>query len=280
MADRLENSVQNSVEDSVENSARPTAGGTARHTESALVLMARALGSPAAAAAKLARLARLLVGYAFPAELSARLARLHALGIIEVVPSPLQLVCGARDMVRFWIVPAAADYYADQQLSFAFHQLLRFLDEPASLADPVGFFSTRDGIIGHLMQVVHANPLYDLELLQMFPDGLSELEHQLEQMLAGTHPRAAAIGAIVEEPEYHGQLLGYVRRFQKDPTTPAPLRSNVSASERFLRLERTFGSLRTAMRYCCRLPSTPLAAARHLLRVKEFPHHLGEAAPE
>ncbi|HRI49057.1 MAG TPA: hypothetical protein PLW65_02660 [Pseudomonadota bacterium] len=243
--------------------------------------MARALGTPmaASAAAKLARLLRLLAGYAFPVELSARLARLHALNIIEVVPTPLQLVCGARDMVRFWIVPAAADYYAGQKLSFAFHQLLRFLDEPASLADPVGFFSTEDGIIGHLMQVVHANPLYDLELLQMFPDGLAELERQLTQMIAGTHPRAAAIGAIVEEPEYHGQLLGYVRRYRQDPKSPAPLRSNVSASEHFLRLERTFGSLRTAMRYCCRLPSTPLGAARHLLLVKEFPHHLGEAAP-
>lgn len=233
----------------------------------------------ASAAAKLARLLRLLAGYAFPVELSARLARLHALNIIEVVPTPLQLVCGARDMVRFWIVPAAADYYAGQKLSFAFHQLLRFLDEPASLADPVGFFSTEDGIIGHLMQVVHANPLYDLELLQMFPDGLAELERQLTQMIAGTHPRAAAIGAIVEEPEYHAQLLGYVRRYRQDPKSPAPLRSNVSASEHFLRLERTFGSLRTAMRYCCRLPSTPLGAARHLLLVKEFPHHLGEAAP-
>ncbi len=272
----MKTDTQQSLDGQAASGPADLGGQTARHTASPLRLMAQALGTPAQAAAKLGRLVKLLGGYVFPAELAARLGRLHALGIIEVVPAPLQLVCGARDMVRFWIVPAAADYYEGQKLSFAFHQLLRFLDEPASLADPVGFFSTEDGIIGHLMQVVHANPLYDLELLQMFPSGLSELERQLEQMLAGTHPRAAAIGAIVEEPDYHGRLLDFVRRFRQDPGTPAPLRDNVSASERFLRLERTFGSLRTAMRYFCRLPSTPLGAARHLLLVKEFPEHLGE----
>ena len=241
--------------------------------------MASALGSPRAAVAKVGRLGRLLAGYALPAELDAKLQRLLALGIIEAIPSRLQLVLGARDMLRFWIVPAAADYYADQQISFAFHQLLRFLDEPASLADPVGFFSTMDGIIGHLMQVVHANPLYDLELLQMFPDGLAELERQIDQMLAGTHPRAAAIGAIIEEPGYHRELGEFVRRYRCDPAAPAPLRSNVSASPHFLLLERTFGSLRTAMRYFCRLPTTLPGAVRHLLFVKAFPAHLGEAAP-
>ena len=249
-----------------------------RHTQSPFTLMASALGSPRDAVKKAARLARLLAGYVAPAELDARLNRLHHLGIIEVIPSRLQLVCGARDMVRFWIVPAAADYYADQKLSFGFHQLLRFLDEPASLADPVGFFSTRDGIIGHLMQVVHANPLYDLELLQMFDDGLDELSGQLEAMLAGTHPRAAAIGAIVEETDYHQQLRDFVQSFRRDPAVPALLRKNVSASPHFLMLEQTFGSLRTAMRYFCRLPATPLGAARHLLFVKAFPEHLGEAA--
>ena len=32
------------------------------------------------------------------------------------------------------------------------------------------------------MQVVHLNPVYDLQLLQMFPDGLDELEAQVAAM--------------------------------------------------------------------------------------------------
>ncbi|MEZ4306946.1 MAG: hypothetical protein R3F14_02705 [Polyangiaceae bacterium] len=238
--------------------------------------MARALGTPSDAARKIARLAQLLSGYAMPRELDARLRRLHDLGIIESVPTKLQILCGARDMLRFWIVPAAEDYYRDQGISFTFHQVLRFLDEPASLADPVGFFSTRDGIITHLMQVVHANPRYDLELLCMHEDGLSQLESQVADMIAGTHPRAAQIGAIIEEPDYHARLLEYTRQFRRDPESNAPLRSNIEDSPRFQKLERTFGSLRTAMRYFCRLPQTPLGAARHLLLVSDFPEHLGE----
>jgi hypothetical protein len=251
---------------------------TARHTESPLQLMASAIGGPAEAAAKLGRLASLLSRYVMPRELDEKLARLHAIGIIETVPTKIQLLVGARDMLRFWIVPASDEYYAHQDISFAFHQLLRFLDEPASLADPVGFFSTRDGIIGHLMQVVHANPHYDLQLLCMYEDGLAELEAQIEQMIAGTHPRAAAIGAIVEEPDYHARLLDYTRRFRADPSAPPPLRSNVSGSPHFLKLEKTFGSLRGAMRYFCRMPASPLAAARHLLFVNEVPEALLESA--
>jgi len=33
-------------------------------------------------------------------------------------------------------------------------------------------------------------------------------------MIAGTHPRARSIGAIIEEPDYHARLLEYVREFR------------------------------------------------------------------
>ena len=48
-----------------------------RHTQSPFALMASALGSPRDAVKKAARLARLLAGYVAPAELDARLQRLH-----------------------------------------------------------------------------------------------------------------------------------------------------------------------------------------------------------
>jgi hypothetical protein len=52
------------------------------------------------------------------------------------------------------------------------------------------------------------------------------------------------------------------------------LRENVMSDARFKQLEHTFGALPNAMRYFSKLPRTPLGAARHLLRVREFPAHL------
>jgi hypothetical protein len=235
-----------------------------------LALLRRALGGPEDVRAKLARLGAILAGYLDRRELDARMARLRGAGIIVAVPTRIQIFVGGIDMLRFWIAPAAADYYREQSIHFGFHQLLRVLEEPASMADPVGFFSTRDGIIGHLMQVVHANPVYDLELLGMFADGHDELERQLEEMVAGTHPRARAIAAIVEEPEYHGRLLDFVRAWRRDPAIPPLLRGNVAQSSVFSEVEKTFGTLRGAMRYFCDLPATPGAALRHLRTVRAF----------
>jgi hypothetical protein len=238
-------------------------------------LLRQAAGGPAEMVAKARRLGSILAAFARGDELDARLGRLHEKGIVEVIPSRVQLFVGGADMLRFWITPAAADYYEKMGISFTFHQILRFLDEPSSLVDPVGFFSARDGIIGHLMQVVHANPVYDLELLQMFDDGLDELEAQLEGMLAGTHPRTESIRAIVEEPEYHGRLLDFVRVFRRDPTAPPMLRSNIEEGG-FGPLERTFGSLRTSMRYFNKMPTDPIAGAMHLINVMQFPMDLAE----
>src|SRR5262249_14451359 len=249
----------------------PGAGGvviSARKSERPLALVRRAVGGAGDVRGKLARLGRILAGYLDGAELDARLRQLHAAGIIEAIPTRIQILVGGIDMLRFWITPAAADYYRKQGLDFGFHQLLRGLEEPASIADPGGFFSTRDGIIGHLMQVVHANPVYDLELLGMFPDGHDELQRQLEEMVAATHPRARAIGAIVEEPEYHGRLLEFVRSWRRDPTISPLLRGNVAASPLFGEMAKIFGTLRSAARYFCTLPTTPVAALAHLRSVR------------
>lgn len=250
---------------------------TARLSASPWVLAMQAIGGPGAAWAKLGRFAKALSRYGQTQQLDARLNRLKARGIIERIPTRAQIVAGGIDMLRFWISPAAAEYYEQKGIDYSFHQLLRFLEEPASLTDPVGFFSTKAGIIGHLMQVVHANPVYDLELLQMFDDGLDQLEHELEQMIVGTHPRAASIGAVIEEPDYHERLLDFVRTFRADPQTPPLLRGNVATSPLLRRLDRTFGSLRSSVRYFLRLPPDALGAAMHIIRVKEFPWHLAQA---
>ena len=240
---------------------------TARRASSPLALIAQAAQSPAHWPGKTQRLVSLIGRYA-RGEHRAGLERLAALGVIDAVPSDPQLFAGAIDMLRFWISPASADYYRSIGIDYTFHQVLRFLDEPASLGDPIGLFSTRDSIIGHLMQVVHANPRYDLELLLMHPGGIEELEAQIIAMLRGDHPRAASIAAIVEEPDYHARLLDYVRAFRACPTAPPPLRANIAG--KFDVLEQTFGSIRPAMRYFSRLPDTWPAAIRHVLTTREL----------
>lgn len=250
---------------------------THRMTASPWTLMRDAAGTPREIWAKVVRLVRALWCYVDTRDMRARLARLQELGYLEEVPNRTQLIVGSNDMLRFWIVPAAADYYESKRIDFRFHQVLRFLDEPASLVDPTGFMSTADNIIGHLMQVVHANPAYDLQLLESHEDGLEELERQVLQMIEGTHPRARSIGAIVEDPTYHERLLGYVREYMANRGAAAPVRENIESGG-FAHIERTFGTLPAAMRYFCRLPSRPLAGLRHIFSVKAFPRAFGEDA--
>jgi hypothetical protein len=198
---------------------------------------------------------------------------------VRAYPSRAQLFFGGLDMLRFMISPAASDYYRARGISYGFHQLLRFCDDPVSILDATGFFSERDTIVGHLMQVVHFEPIYDLQLLQMFDDGLGDLERQVEDMVAGVHPRSATIAAIVEEPGYHARLLDYVRRYRSDPVTE-PLRRGQAerADPGFAAVERTFATLPHFIEYCSRLPMRPATLALRLLRQRRFPAELAAAA--
>lgn len=250
----------------------------ARLRENPLRLLRDATGGPRDVANKLVRLAGALVSYADADALDARLQRLVALGHVQVPPTRLQLVVGSVDMLRFWISPAAADYYRSKGIDFGFHQVLRVLDDPASMVDPTGFLSSVDVIVGHVLQVVHANPAYDLQLLESHDGGLEELERQTRAMIAGTHPRRTSIGAIVEDPDYHARLLTYVEAYREDPERAlAPLRDNVATDPSWARVERTFGTLPAAMRYFAKMPRTPMTAAYHLLTVRSFPDALAEA---
>jgi hypothetical protein len=254
-------------------------GSTPRKTASPARLVASAIGGPAAIAGKVARLARTARLWVRPGEVGNRLAELERQGIVDVQPTRWQLLFGGLDMLRFVIEPAARDYYAQQGISFGFHQLLRVLDDPVSMIDPTGFLSERDTIIGHVMQVVHLNPVYDLQLLQMFPDGLAQLESQVAAMVAGTHPRSRTIGAIVEDPTYHARLLDYVRRYRRDPATPPLVRQEqtLRGDPVFAAAERTFATLPGFLGYCHRLPADFATLARRLRTVSAFPMEL--AAP-
>lgn len=249
---------------------------TQRHSARPWTLVRAAVGGPRQVRGKLAHLLKTARLYMAPQHIDRRLRELERRGYIERRPTRLQLLFGGLDMVRFVIEPAARDYYRSQGISFGFHQLLRVLDDPVSMIDPTGFLSERDTIIGHLMQVVHLNPVYDLQLLEMFPDGLAELEQQVAAMVAGDHPRAGTIGAIVEDPGYHARLLDYVRRYRRDRTSAPPIRTDQSlrADPVFVAAERTFASLPGFIAYCLRLPTDLPTLARRLRRVDAFPIEL------
>jgi len=240
---------------------------------SAWTLIRNAIGGPRAVAGKLQRIARTVGLYFNAAEIDRRLHRLEERGYLDRRPAKTQIFFGGLDMLRFVIEPAARDYYAQKGISFGFHQLLRILDDPVSMIDPTGFLSERDTIIGHLMQVTHLNPVYDLQILDMFPDGLEELERQVEAMIAGSHPRARTIGAVVEDPDYHRRLLDFVRRYRADPTAPAPVRQEqtLRTDAHFSAAEQTFATLPGFIGYCNRLPSGAGLLLRRIRTVKRFP---------
>lgn len=240
-----------------------------RLSQPAWELVRRTAGSPRDLATKLRRLLETMQTFGREDQVRPRLERLRRGGHIDVIPTRTQRMVGAIDMTRFFIVPCAADYYDSKGINFRFHTVLRLLDDPASLVDPTGLNSSRDTIIGHVMQVVHANPHYDLQLLDTFEDGLDEMEGQVEAVLAGTHPRTESIQAIVEDESYHPRLLHYIRAYRADPHAPPPLRENISDAH-FAEVERTFGSLHAAMRYFARMPTSIPGAAHHLLSVDRF----------
>jgi hypothetical protein len=242
-----------------------------RLTREPWVLLKMTMGSPKAMRDKLAKLANAARDYGKEDRVLPRLQRLRERGLIDRIPNRIQRIVGAIDMLRFFIVPCADDYYASKGINFRFHTFLRFLDDPASMIDPTGFNSTRDAIIGHVMQVVHANPQYDFQLLESFADGLEEMERQTEQVIAGTHPRTESIRAIVEDPEYHERLLRHIRQFRKDRNVAPMLRDNIVTNPKFREVERTFGTVPNAIRYFGAMPTSLRGAVRHLTRVRHFP---------
>ncbi len=244
-----------------------------RLTASPWRLLASAIGGPNEIAGKLRRIWRTLAIYIDGREIDRRIETLRAAGVIDEHPSRLQLVFGGLDMLRFVIEPAAREYYASKGIHFGFHQLLRVLDDPVSMIDPTGFYSDRDTIIGHVMQVVHLNPVYDLQILQMFPDGIDELEAQVEAMVAGHHPRQATIGAIVEDPDYHVRLLSFVRAFRRDPFAAAPVREQgkLREDEHYAAAATTFATLPGFITYAAALPEKFGDLLQRLRETPRFP---------
>ena len=230
---------------------------TDRLNQHPVKLMFRAIGSPSVIINKSWRLATTLFNTFYIPNQNKRLKRLLDIGFLEQIPSQKQLWFGAYDALRFFISPGAASYYETKKINFTFHQILRFLNDPSGIADPVGIRVPRDTIICHLLEVVHANPVYDLQLLDQFEDGLAEMEKQTAQMLDASHVRYNSIMAITEDKDYHARLLDYVKKYRENPAARQMVRASGLARNNpyFLLAECTFGTLPSSFRYFNKLPN-------------------------
>ena len=248
---------------------------SARLTTPPLRLIVQAIGGPRQIAGKLRAAGCGRCGStSTPREIDRRLRDARAEGLRRSAGRrALQILFGGLDMLRFVIEPASRDYYRQKGISFGFHQLLRVLDDPVSMIDPTGFLSERDTIVGHVMQVVHLNPVYDLQLIQMFPDGLEDFERQVagdgrRHPSAPSHDRRHRRGSRLPR-----RLLDYVRRFRADPDTPPPVREEqtLRADPHFAAAERTFATLPGFIRYCHTLPTGGVELVQRLRSLQRFP---------
>lgn len=230
---------------------------TDRLKQNPLQLIFRAIGKPSVVINKIGRLATTIFNTFYLPNQNKRLKRLLDIGFLEQIPTQKQLWFGAYDALRFFISPGAASYYKTKKINYTFHQVLRFLNDPSGIADPIGIRVPRDTIICHLLEVVHANPVYDLQLLDQFEDGLAEMEKQTTQMLDKTHVRYNSIMAITEDKNYHQRLLDYVKIYRENPATKQMVRASGLARNNpyFLLAECTFGTLPSSFRYFNRLPN-------------------------
>ncbi len=73
--------------------------------------------------------------------------------------------------------------------------------------------------IGHLMQVVHANPVYDLQLLEAIDGGLEALEDEI----------VACYDAATGEPIWmHADKARFWERFAKEPLNERQIKAMIS----------------------------------------------------
>lgn len=225
--------------------------------------LSAAIGTPREVRRKLGDAMRTLLTLLDRDEQHRRYARLQARGLAGPRPSDWQLWLAAWHMLRAYLLPSNIEFYEAYGRSHWWAQVLRFLDEPSAMLDPIGLGISRDMVVSHLVQVVHASAGYDVALLCMFDDGVEELRAQLEQLVDGTHPRQEALDLIVEREDYHRALLDALHRWEQDPrrgwrvqTVPAP----PTCTERFDWGIETFGSPERLFAYARTLPPTPREA--------------------
>lgn len=224
-------------------------------------LLIDVLGGPRQNHDKLTQLVGFFHGLSSPAQVRARLLTLRELGHCDHVPSIAQLLLAARDQLSFGLAEDTKEFYRSQGIPWTFHNLRRVVAFPSSMIDPVGLFSPRDTIIHHVLQTFHRHPLYDLVLLRAHDRGLEEMEAQLLQLLAGTHPHQRSLTSLIEDGSYHQRLLNDVREVKRDPhMPPRPIPAGLVDNPQLMLAMDQFKDLRGYTNYASRLTVTPAEA--------------------
>jgi hypothetical protein len=224
-----------------------------------------ATGGVGPMAAKLRRAVRTARTMLDATEREARIHRLQAAGLVGERPTDWQLLLGAYHMMFGYILPSNEEFYEHYDVGHWWHQLLRLLEEPATMMDPIGFGLEQQTLVTHMVEVVHSSAGYDVALLFMWEDGLAPLRAELQQVVAGTHPRQTRVDALLENPAYPQALLDALDRYEADPerhwrvsTVPAP----AGCDTLFDWGIDTFGSPGRLFAYSRTLPPTPWASLR------------------
>ena len=182
------------------------------------------------------------------------------------------------------MVSASAEtklFYESQGIPWVFHNVRRFLANPATMLDPVGLFSPRDVIIHHVLQTFHRHPLYDLVLLRAHVGGIEAMAEQAEQIVRGEHPHQRALESLIEDGGYHARLVRDIRAFAEAPHMPARPVPRDLLDDPFLMLAMDqFKDLAGLTRYAARLSSGTERRARGLAggSVRRDPRY-GHRAP-
>ena len=198
-----------------------------------------------------------------PSRVRRRLERLRGLGHIDYLPTTAQLLVAARDQMVLGAAVETKIFYQSQGIPWVFHNLRRFLSNPATMIDPAGLFSHRDAIIHHVLQTFHRHPVYDLVLLRAFPDGVDQMVLQTEQILADAHAHQRALTSLIEDGDYYPRLLRDVRKFRDDPhVATLPIPDNLVRDPRLMLAMDQFKDLRGYTNYAARLRVGTADAAR------------------
>ncbi len=223
--------------------------------------------------AKLGRVIRVLQNISDFQLVRQRLQMMADHGVTPEPPPLPKIYAGGLIMLFGVIIPDNRLYCASvgiKGLNFYFHLLLRFIQEPASLMDPIGLFLPDLFVLAHhLLQDTHREIRYDLELTRMFgPQYLTWLRIYLETIIHGKHVERDMYLACYQDADYPEKLLEHIDAYIADGEA-APLwprqgtRSYInSRGEDMGERTRTIPEL---FKWCGSLPDSRWALLRYTL---------------
>jgi len=210
-----------------------------------------------------------------------RLERLATRGDIPSVPTRAQLLFGGLDMIRFLFEPGSRKNDVARGISPRLHRVLRTASDPASWIDPGGVTTDLERLLDHITEEFHFSPQYDLELLDVFEDGLQALAERCAAIREDRHPRAATARARVPGEDYHRGLEAYARarldgevpdfpRFRSNDSDQGPLLPP-EALPSFFAAAAQLSTLHGFLAYCAGLPTDPAELVRRFRHLHRFP---------